>query len=395
MKKSGEWRKTSQLLLPESKPVFSDGEYDIYPAIRINDNLITEGFESLTEEILKHRLIIIDGYAGVFFDIFREELSARLKKKGKTVSWKNTSDFLKDQEQINDIISPFTGGDDPVFGCRSTLSLEDFYLYKLKVLSPDPETDLNIIIGAGAALCAWEGFLIYIDLPKNEIQFRARAGSITNLGSDSPFDPKAMYKRFYFFDWVVLNKHKQSILPYIDIIVDSQNPENTLWMTGDEFRSSLTEISRNVFRVRPWFEPGVWGGKWILEHIKGLNCDVPNYAWSFELISPENGILLESSGKMMEVSFDFLMYQEGENILGDCYKRFGTEFPIRFDFLDTFEGDNLSIQCHPRPEYMKKHFGENFTQEETYYILDTKDNAVVYLGFQNDIDSNKFQICSY
>jgi mannose-6-phosphate isomerase class I len=340
----------------------------------------------------KQKTVILEGYIGVFYDHFREELETILGNSGIKTSWINTSDYLKPLPAIEKLISQYLGGDDPLFGKRAEIGLEDFFdLVAISNLTPDNDSDINFIIGPGATLSGWKGMLVYIDLPKNEIQFRSRAGAITNLGASAPADPRLMYKRFYFIDWPVLNRYRQKILPGIELIIDEQRADNPVWMYADLLRQSLRLMSRNLFRVRPWFEPGVWGGTWIKDHISELNSNVPNYAWSFELIVPENGLLFESSGYLLEVSFDNLMYQESEAVLGESAKLFGNDFPIRFDFLDTFDGGNLSIQCHPRPEYTKKHFGEDFTQEETYYILDSKDNAVVFLGFHEDIEPSEFR----
>ena len=218
-----------------------------------------------------------------------------------------------------------------------------------------------------------------------------RAGSIYNMGTEAVFPNEQMYKRFYFVDWPILNKHKDQLLPAIDIIADHQQAYDINWMSGSDFREVLQDMLQSPIRARPWFEAGVWGGNWMKKRIKGLNADEVNYAWSFELITPENGIVIEGNKHLLEVSFDFLLYAGHQQLLGNAAPVFGKEFPIRFDFLDTYEGGNLSIQCHPRTRYIQEHFGESFTQDETYYILDCEPEASVYLGFQEDIQQEDFK----
>jgi mannose-6-phosphate isomerase class I len=385
------WRKTSQILAPALVTGPQD-RYTLYPGFSIGEGKISLGFDSLAQAFTGHSQVVIDGFGGVLWENLRSYLEHALAKKGIRVAWHNVEDALLPESKVYQLIEPFLGGNDPLFGTRFTRSLADFFdPQRLTGFSADPQVDMNILYGCGAALAGWDGLLVYVDVPKNEIQFRSRAGSIRNLGASRPLDPKKMYKRFYFVDWVALNAHKAKILPEIDLVVDEQRPDQPAWMSGEDMREALSTISRNYFRVRPWFEPGPWGGDWIKQHIPGLAQDVPNYAWSFELISPENGLAFESSGALLEVSFDTLMFQEYRAVLGRCADRFGFEFPIRYDFLDTFDGGNLSIQVHPRPEYIRENFGETFTQDETYYILDCEADAQVYLGFQSGVDPLEFQ----
>ena len=385
-------RSTTQFLMPYQKSGAVPDSYDIYPSFKLDKRQIFTDFEQLAQKIFSQPVVVVDGYIGVYFEVFREKLQQVADREGIKVNWINMESALKPEPEINLLIAPFMGETGSIFGTRATIDLSDFFdAEKINKLQPNPQVDINIVYGPGAQLSGWNGLLLYIDLPKNELQFRARAKSVRNLGASQPYDMKTMYKRYYFIDWVVLNRHKKQILSNIDIIVDGQNEDVFIWMEGQTLRSGLKSMGQNFFRARPWFEPGVWGGSWIKEHIDGLNKEAPNYAWSFELITPENGIVFESSKTLLEVSFDFLMFGEGDSVLGTDRTKYGDDFPLRFDFLDTFDGGNLSVQCHPRPEYCKEQFGEDITQEETYYILDRKNNAKVYLGFQDNIEPEKFE----
>jgi mannose-6-phosphate isomerase class I len=387
-------RKTSQYLMPikMEHPSSAAGTYNIYPVCSLEGNIIFNGYGSLAQWIIEQRVVVIDGYVGVFWHAIQEALDAHFNKAGLLVKWVHTAQYLKPVGAVESMVQPFLGSEDSVWGTKCSLSLSDLYeTEQLQKDLPEKEYDINIVIGPGATLSNWNVPVIYIDLPKNELQFRMRAGSVCNIGSTEAQEPFTMYKRFYFVDWVLLNEHKKAIHDRIAVIADGQWPDNINWMFGSSLKEGLDRLSQSVLRVRPWFEPGAWGGQWIKKHIPQLNADVVNYAWSFELIVPENGIVFESNGYLLEVSFDFLMFCNREAVLGQHAARFGDEFPIRFDFLDTYEGGNLSIQCHPSVQYIREQFGENITQDETYYILDCHDDARVYLGFQENIKPEDFK----
>lgn len=393
-KKSGDrrvLRSSINPVLPVKKSEPISKRYDVYPAFDIGSDIIKTGFNGLAKWVAKHEKAVIDGYIGVAWNEFVEQLNEQLVQNGVAVNWYCVDAAWKSEEKINEIISPYMGGSDPVFGSIYPGKLSDFFdKQKLGEIQPGSK-GTSIIYGSGAAFADPEAPLIYVDVPKNELQYRSRTGNVCNIGALKPLPPKEQYKRFYFVDWVVLNKHKKQLLSKIDIIVDEQRIDEITWMEGTDLRNTLQSMTQHMFRVRPWFESGVWGGKWMKNHIEGLNKDAINYAWSFECIVPENGIVFKSNSKLLEVSFDFLMYHDNHAILGKSADRFGDEFPIRFDFLDTVEGENLSLQCHPTNAYMQERFGENFTQDETYYILDANEDATVYLGFQDDIDPDQFR----
>lgn len=382
------FRKTTQFLAPAESPDAGDG-YNIYPAYPLAAGCIESGFDALARRLASRERIILDGMGGVFWEDFRANLASAFAKLGANYEWLDASQALKPEAEIDRILAPFLGGSDPLFGTRNTRPLADFFAPE-KLGSADGNQRL-IVYGTGAALICPNGYLAWVDVPKNEIQFRARAGSICNLGASRAGDAKAMYKRFYFAEWPPLRAHQAALLPRVQLFIDSQRPNEPAFMSGDNFRGGLSQAGRSWVRARPWFEPGPWGGQWLKRRFPGLPAEAPNLAWSFELISPENGLAFESGGRLLEASFDFLMAQESESLLGDFAARFGREFPIRFDYLDTFEGGNLSLQCHPRPEMAWGDFGERFTQDETYYLTDCAPDARVYLGFQAGVDPAAFE----
>src|SRR5690606_26788472 len=128
---------------PECPP---DGRYNIYPGHDVGGGEIELGFEALARRLAGLERVVMDGFIGVFWDELRDGLDAALRAGGVTARWVDVSAALRPEAQINEMIAPFLGGDDPIFGTRFTGRLADFLdPAALREMRPDPAAPLNIL----------------------------------------------------------------------------------------------------------------------------------------------------------------------------------------------------------------------------------------------------------
>lgn len=282
--------------------------------------------------------------------------------------------------------------DDRVYGRMYFGTLEDFQEpEKMDALreKAGAASGLVIVYGGGAAALMEADLVVYADMARWEIQQRFRRGAPNFYTDNENEDTLKKFKQGYFFEWRVADKIKRSLYGRMDYYLDTNRKNDPSMLTGEIFRTGLKQIVQGPFRTVPYFDPGVWGGQWM-KKVCGLDPEKKNYAWSFDGVPEENSIYLEVNGVLVESPAVNLVFYCPEALLGpQVYARFGAEFPIRFDFLDTMGGQNLSLQVHPLTDYIRNQFGMNYTQDESYYILDAGEGAHVYLGVKDGVSPQK------
>ncbi|MDQ3381609.1 MAG: class I mannose-6-phosphate isomerase [Actinomycetota bacterium] len=362
--------------------------YDPNPRYPLTGGEVERGFGALAGSLAetRPRTLAIDGPAALPWSGFLTRLGEALAGRDLTAELVDARHALSPWKEIQQRTDASLLPGDPVFGRIFEGSLADLF----DELSDATGTGANIVVifGPGSALFEHD-LLWYADLPKRDSLAAVRHGEAGNLGQ--PVGEAGSEQRLLFVDWPVLERHKQELLPRLDLYIDLGEPETPRSLDGETLRRSLHKLAGRPFRIRPTFFPGPWGGQWLRD-VLGISTAAPNLAWSYELITPESGILFGPDDPV-EVGFELLMAAEGERVLGaELAARFGVSFPIRFDYLDTFGGGHLSIQCHPTEQYMREKFGLPYTQHETYYVVDTKPGAEVFLGLREDADLEAFRV---
>ncbi len=394
------------------------GNYDLQPYTKIAgyDEHAVEGYDDITIRLMKEvacgkRVIVCDLYPGVD----KEEVIRHLSCLNPALVIESEDCALR-EEELNELFKEYLT-DDRVFGFMCHKKLADCFI-KEKIedaqrrireameTAQSPAQDpaqspvqdpaqgsaqghaqgAVLVIGVGAGLITRGDVYLYFDLARWEIQLRYRAGMANWKCTNYDAPNLTKIKRGFFVEWRLADKHKRQHFEDFDYVVDTNRKENPKMITGEAFRHALDLVSQRPFRMQPYFDPGVWGGHWMQQNF-GLGEDEPNYAWSFDGVPEENSLNLMFGEILVELPcMDLVLYRPRQLLGEKVHARFGPEFPIRFDMLDTMGGGNLSLQVHPLTEYIQDTFGMNYTQDESYYILDCEEGSCVYLGVKEGTD---------
>ncbi|TVP93894.1 MAG: mannose-6-phosphate isomerase [Acholeplasmatales bacterium] len=347
---------------------------------------VSEGFDAVVETLSKLTgTIVVETYPGVDMS----QLESMLRIAYPDHHWLNVETFAFDRATLDARFADYLT-DDRVFGVMCPLTVNDLY-------PASAQTDIiqvlkeckrpTVLYGFGAAHFIKADVLVYVELHRWAIQQKYRQKTYANWqGEDHTEDLLKKYKRGFFIEWRIADKHKQTLIEKVDVYVDTSTAATPRAIAGDLWREALRLTTQRPFRLVPYFDPGVWGGQWMKE-VCGLDRAARNYAWAFDGVPEENHLRFKFRGGVIDTPAINVVFAQPVALLGDhVHARFGKEFPIRFDFLDTMGGGNLSLQVHPFTEYIKDTFGMAYTQDESYYILDAGAEGTVWLGLKTGVD---------
>ncbi|MDO6517763.1 class I mannose-6-phosphate isomerase [Zobellia uliginosa] len=334
----------------------------------------------------KKKVLAVECYHGVD----ELEILNGLEKHLGPVRIIRSSEAFKTEAEISKMVFADVT-DDRIFGRITELGLHSYFdRGKTEKLRRDIDRISNgtvLVIGIGASLLVenHDG-LVYADMARWEIQTRMRRKEVDNIGlANRETDFMRLYKQGYFVDWRICDSLKADLFDKIDFVLDTHTKNQPKMVSGETMIEGMEAALKRPFSVVPFFDPGPWGGQWMKE-VFDLDKDKPNYAWCFNCVPEENSLLLKINDILIEMPSINLVLYAPEKVLGKkVYERFGAEFPIRFDLLDTMQGGNLSFQVHPSTSYIKEHFNMDYTQDESYYMLDVGENALVYLGVKEGV----------
>ena len=367
--------------------------YRLRPGLDLKEPIeITIGYAEivtrLKNEVIQgnYRKVAIEVHPGINCELILKEIHEQFPD---CLVTSTDSLYLPPEYIYREIASDLT--EDEVFGRFSHHNFQDF-LSPIKVKKLYEELEAiscpHILVGVGASTVISYDCLVYVDITRLEIQNGYKKGYPNWMGlRENHFNQKM--KRAYYFEWPASLEVKNKILPQCTYYIDMNDETMPKMMEGYALRQALKSFTTQPFRLVPFFEPGIWGGEWLQKTFQ-VGIDERNLAWCFDGVPEENSILFRVQDIEVEIPAQNVVSLYPIELLGrKVFGRYGRDFPIRFNYLDTMNGQNLSLQVHPTLDYAFRNFGAKYTQDESYYVMESKEDSMVYIGVKEGVEQEK------
>lgn len=349
-----------------------------------------------------------DGNYCVHWDYILEQLGASAREKGVTLTAQRITPVFKSQAEIraykrpNIEHDPSLGWENQDGRVQEIMDMDKVHALaqRLKAMHDErvSQATVYIVYGPGSAieeLCDSYDYRFYFDMSKDPIMWDLWDGKIVPFGFDEP-DPEYFWKDLYYVDFHLLDNQKWFIFEHMDFYVEAVEPENLTMIPRREYDELMSTLLKYPIKQVRTFMPGAFGGY----RYKQL-WDVPglgNSAWN-SISSPKLDFIIDIGEKQIRLpSVNILQY--GAEFVGEYWNR---ECPKWWPLLAAiddgyFEDPDTPMErtamCqhnHPSTDYVRRHFNEQFGRYETYYFLETYENAGTVLGFKDDANLEEWQ----
>lgn len=141
-----------------------------------------------------------------------------------------------------------------------------------------------------------------------------------------------------------------------------------------------------LISFKPIYKKRIWGGQMLAKRLgRPIPKDQP-IGESWDISDREDDQSIVANGIHKGESLKNLLSSFGDQIMGPKFSK-KTPFPILVKWLDCKE--TLSLQVHP-PDRICKELGAQ-PKTENWYILDSQQDASLYIGLNSGITIEKFR----
>jgi len=354
-------------------------------------------------------LLALDGYKGTRLQPLLDGIRARLEAADVEVLARNVNDVFRPKAELDAIARPYEKPEDLDFGCVFSGNIEDL-VDPLKVRETAAAWEelraakgrraLVICHGVGAALAPLRHLfdrIAFCDVTREQIIIRSDHKELLPVGEDTPGGHP--FKRIYYFEYPMLNRHKKQMLKVADWYIDNSREDDPKLVPADVYHALITELAGRPVCFKVFYMPGMFGGD---EFPKRFNVPgLPNNSWDYEISVGDSHMLIDpGDGRILEMPFYNVIWEQPMRFLG-AYSNatYPDHFPIAIYMQDGWFADpkepdfhrtHMPNHLHPDTAYCREHFNEPIGRYETYYIVRADEGACTMHGFKDDADIDEY-----